>query len=296
MRCPKCETENPDDYGFCIQCGTPLTGDPAAAPSDAPPAKRSATRRADRRVVVGAGIALTIVLLCAIGVGLFVVIQVAVPDLFSGKRAKGAKPTPIFADEPPEGDTAPASGLDRLQVWGPDAAERFLEPEDFEQLTAIASDFTHPLRRPLVTDTVTIASLVNTPSSYAEKTVLVSGRVLKRTLLYDLMPEDWPRSYLLVVDDGTASIPVVYRGYAQEIDVGDPVEVRGYLSQQGGGIHADLVSQVGLWTELTRSPRRLALLGILAGVVALAFAALSAVLLWLASRWAKVRVEAKVKR
>jgi len=84
------------------------------------------------------------------------------------------------------------------------------------------------------------------------KTVRVMGQVTRKTLICNLKP-GWPPALLLVVDDGSGALPVLYRGAAEKVETGGQVEVVGAYSAAGGGIVAQSVRQVPSdigWTSI----------------------------------------------
>lgn len=270
MFCPKCGTKNEGDSKFCIKCGTALDADWLArltvgpAPLEVGVKRRKWTATRVAVLVVTVGFALMV---C----GLLTRWLLSSPDSPVHVRRTRRTVAPI--------------GRTRLEAS--ESYQRFLTQEDYGQLALIAREFTHPLSRAVVTGTVTAADLINTPSDYERKTVTVLGKVIKKTLIYDLLPEDWPRSYLLVVDDETGVLPVIYRGYTHDIRPGDEVRVVGGFSRAGEGIHADAIDKADRLTMIMADPPLLTRILIFASIGVLAFAFFSMWMTWWLGRRAR---------
>jgi hypothetical protein len=142
------------------------------------------------------------------------------------------------------------------------------------QLAALAQDVSFPSARPPLTDTLTVAELLSEPSRVNGKTVRMTGQVTRRTMVCNLQP-NMPSALLLVIDDGSAAMPVLYQGAAEGIEVGHAIEVTGVFLAQGKGIHADVARPLdadrtdgGLLDPLMRLPFPVF---VLAGAAALLF-------------------------
>jgi len=269
MFCPKCGTQNEEDSKFCIKCGTALDADWLARPTVAPAPPKIGVKR--RRWTTTRVAVLSVVGLAVVACGLFVAWLLTSKG--SPVHLRRAQPT-----------VAP---IGRTRLKASESYQRFLTQEDYAQLVLIASEFTYPPSRAVVTGTVTAADLLNTPSNYDGKTVTVLGKVIKKTLIYDLLPEDWPRSYLLVVDDETGALPVIYRGYTHDIRPGDEVRVVGGFSRAGKGIHADVVDKADRLTMLMADPSMLTRILVFSSIGVLAFAFFSMWITWSLGRRAR---------
>ena len=263
MFCPKCGAKNEEGSRFCIKCGAALDADWLARPTVGPaPLEVGVKRRrwtATRVAVLAVTVGLALVV-C----GLLTRWLLTSPD--SPVRVRRAQPT-----------VAP---IGRTRLKASESYQRFLTQEDYDQLGLIAREFTHPPGRAVVTGTVTAADLINTPSDYDGKTVTVVGKVIRKTLIYDLLPEDWPRSYLLVVADETGALPVIYRGYTHHIRPGDEVRVVGSFSRAGEGIHADAIDKADRLTMLMADPSMLTRILVFSSIGVLAFAFFSMWITW----------------
>jgi hypothetical protein len=156
---------------------------------------------------------------------------------------------------PPARSTAPYS-----TPFAP-AALDLMDTSEFARLRQIASGVADPRARRMITETVRIGDLLALPQTYANATIHLSARVVRRTIVYNLAP-GWQRAVAFIVEDGAGSLPVLYRGYGEPIQPGDTVDVTGVLSVNGLGILADSIEPSDwtifwlanpLWTQVVLS-------------------------------------------
>jgi len=274
--CIKCGTENDARAKYCYKCGTLLPTDleigKAAVPYRRAPTlwQRIVQWSLQRKVVAIAGL-LAVVLILVVGIHALI----------------GTKETslPRFPTTPQTTRAVESSQM----VLRSEAAESFMTEEEFGKLATLASYFTNPHTREVITGELKIAQLFTTPSDYDGKTVAATGKVLKKTLLLSALPRGWPTSYYLTIDDGTASLPVLYRGNAKAIGVGDTVKVTGLFSKAGRGINADAVQESDTLTNVVSQPLLLVLAYSLATVLVLVLLPLSIRVLWRRRRQAKTK-------
>ncbi|MBL7209070.1 MAG: zinc ribbon domain-containing protein [Dehalococcoidia bacterium] len=282
MYCIKCGTENDARAKYCYKCGTLLPTDleigKAAAPYRRAPTLWQCIVQwsLQRKVVAIAGL-LAVVLILVVGIRALISVE--------------ETSLPRFPTTP---QTTWAVESSQMALRS-EAAESFMTEEEFGKLATLASYFTNPHTREVITGELKIAQLFTTPSDYDGKTVAATGKVLKKTLVLSVLPSGWPTSYYLIIDDGTASLPVLYRGNAKAIGVGDTVRVTGLFSKASEGINADAIQKADTLTSLASQPFLLILAYSLATVLVLILLPLSIRVLWRRHRQAKTKVP-KVER
>jgi hypothetical protein len=164
-----------------------------------------------------------------------------------------------------------------------------LTDQQWAGLAILAQAMTLPASRPVISGTVAVTELLSSVLPADGKTVRLIGQVTRKTLLCNLQP-NWPTALLLVVDDGSAAMPVLYRGGAESIEPGDQVEVVGAFSAAGAGISADDVRRNTSEQDLTGlMPRLLQLPLRVFAVVAAAIVCFDLLVLWLGWRMRRAR-------
>lgn len=277
MYCIKCGTENDARAKYCYKCGTPLPTDleigKAVVPYRRAPTlwQRIVRWSLQRKVVAIAGL-LAVVLILVVGIR----------ALISAEETS----LPRFPTTP---QTTRAVESSQMALRS-EAAENFMTEKEFEKLATLASYFTNPHTREVITGELKIAQLFTTPSDCDGKTVAATGKVLKKTLVLSALPRGWPTSYYLTIDDGTASLPVLYRGNAKAIGVGDTVTVTGLFSKAGRGVNADAIQKADTLTNVVSQPLPLVLAYSLATVLVLILLPVSIRVFWRRRRQAKTRV------
>jgi hypothetical protein len=230
--CVKCGAANKPGSEYCIKCGVALMPAPLAPSS---PRKHRAVW------LVGTAVLALIVVL-----GVWVASQ--------GRRRTAPTPGTASATSPTSAVVAtrePGAGWN-----GP------LSDKQWASLAILAQGMTLPASRPVISGTVAVTELLSSTLAADGKTVHLVGQVTRKTLLCNLQP-NWPAALLLVVDDGSAALPVLYRGGAEGIEPGDQVQVVGAFSASGAGISADSVRRTtsgqgntGLVARLLQLPLR----------------------------------------
>ncbi len=260
MHCTRCGARNAADDRYCTSCGAELLLAQAA------PARITGRLKA---------IWLPAALVVLLAVTVLVVWRVR--DL--ANRVGLSRP-PVSSMP-----TAESRGRTAGAEWGD-----ILTGAQYAQLSALAQGTAFPGARPVVTGTLSLAQLRAMAAQADGKTVHVQGQVIRKTLLCGLQP-GLPTAVLLVLDDGTAALPVLCRGSADGVESGQGVNVVGAFSAQGGGISADSVEGVtaargaqGLIERLARLP-----------VWIFGVAGASVLMLYVAIVWLNHRLRASVR-
>jgi hypothetical protein len=129
-----------------------------------------------------------------------------------------------------------------FQQQTPESEMRFLPEDERDRFIDVAQVFTHPdTRRVLPDQTVSARSLIEYPENYDRYHVEISGKVISIHAVEKLLPTDWPMAYVIVIDDGTAWLSLLYRGDVSRLSGGGMVHVIGVFVNEGNAIHADVV-------------------------------------------------------
>ena len=277
MYCIKCGAKNDARAKYCYKCGTPLLTDLEAGKAAVPYRRLPAFWQGimqwslQRKMVVMAGL-IAVVLILVVGIRAMIGTEET-----SLPRLPAATQTP---------QTVESSQI----ALRSEPTQSFMTEEEFGKLATVASYFTNPHTREVITGELKIAQLFTTPSDYDGKTVIATGKVLKKTLVLNALPSGWPTSYYLIIDDGTASLLVLYSGDAKAISVGDTVRVTGLFSKAGRGVNADAIQKADTLRNVVSQPLLLVLAYSLATVLVLILLPLSIRVLWRRRRQAKTKV------
>lgn len=117
-----------------------------------------------------------------------------------------------------------------------------LPASETNKFVAVAREFTHPETRPKSEEPFVAQTLLDEPYQFDGRQVELQGKLISINGVQRLLSYDWPFAYVLVLDDGTAWIPVLYRGYVGKLDIGGQMHVTGVFVAAGPAIHADVVT------------------------------------------------------
>lgn len=132
--------------------------------------------------------------------------------------------------------------VDALLAHDGDSDLQFLSQEEHPRFVEVAQVFTHPETRQTVIDgEVSARLLLDTPSFYDGYHVKLTGNVINIRVVENLLPKNWQTAYVIFLDDGTAWVPVLYRGDVRSINYGDTLVIEGVFVAAGQAVHADLV-------------------------------------------------------
>jgi hypothetical protein len=275
--CIKCGTKNDKQAKYCYKCGTPLRTDLLIDKARVSPRRFSLVWQAipqrfpQRKIGAIAGL---IVFVFVLGFGILATIRMEEPSLSHPLLTPQAVPTDEGGEITSRGESTP----------------HFMTEDDLERLALIASYFTNPRSREVITSEIKVTTLFTTPLDFDGKTITLTGKVLKKTLVLDVLPSGWPTSYYLIVGDETDSLPVLYRGDAKAIEVGDTVRVTGLFSKTGRGVNADAVRKLDPLISIIARPLYLFLTYLIATVLVLVFLAFSIRTFWRMRRQAKLKL------
>lgn len=150
-----------------------------------------------------------------------------------------------------------------------------LSASEANKFVAVASEFTHPESRPISEVPFVAQTLLDNPYQFDGYQVELQGKIISLNSVQRLLPNDWPVAYILVVDDSTAWIPVLYRGNIGALNVHAHVQITGVFVAAGPAIHADvvtpLVAEIRWYDNLPRGMILALIAVLLLGIVALSF-------------------------
>lgn len=148
-----------------------------------------------------------------------------------------------------------------------------LPPSEANKFVTVASEFTHPESRPVSEALLTARTLLDNPDQFDRHQVKLQGKIVSLNTVQQLLPNDWPVAYVLVVDDGTAWVPVLYRGYVGALNTHSHIQISGVFIAAGSAIHADvvtpLISETHWYDSLPRGMIPVSIVILLLGMVAL---------------------------
>lgn len=155
----------------------------------------------------------------------------------------------------------------------PEATLPNLPESERSRYVSVAVSFDHPDARQINVDPGVNARLILAePSEYDGFSFILSGTIVSIQHVQNLLPYDWPSAYVITIDDGTAWIPVLYRGDVKALPIGEVVLVEGVFVSAGLAIHADAVYQTvatsNWYDNLPNEMVIVAVILILAGVLA----------------------------
>lgn len=116
-----------------------------------------------------------------------------------------------------------------------------ISKEEAETFIPIASYLSNPIKRHVPEREVKIQTLLQNPTSFDGYQVELQGVILKIQSLSSINLNDWKDGYVFTFDDGSVSIPVLYRGSLYKLENGVKVNLSGVFVADGAGIHADAV-------------------------------------------------------
>lgn len=116
-----------------------------------------------------------------------------------------------------------------------------LTREEAGTFIPVASHFSDPINRPVPEQEVSIQTILKNPASFNGYHVELRGKILKIQSLSAIDLKGWKDGCVFTFDDGSASIPVLYRGSLYKLENGVKANVSGVFVADGRGIHADLV-------------------------------------------------------
>jgi hypothetical protein len=165
-----------------------------------------------------------------------------------------------------------------------------LAEEDVAQFLPAASQFTHPDKRPTIVSFYNAQTLITNPSNYDGYHVELGGKILNIHRFSEKAIVSWKNGYVITFDDGSALIPVIYRGSLYQLANGINAQISGMFVADGSVIHADMVSadlpKTPWYTGLPPGMLPIGLSAILLGLIAVLLLILpkkifiSVILLW----------------
>jgi hypothetical protein len=155
---------------------------------------------------------------------------------------------------------SPLSGFSEpqnlLQVQTPESGIQMLPAEEQDRFIEVAQVFTHPHSRNDMLDAGLAArALIEYPLDYDGDHIRLNGKIINIWIVENLLPTGWPTAYVIVIDDGTAWLPVLYRGSVANFNIGDLLNVQGVYIGSRQAVHADVVYvEIGQYDWLSRLP------------------------------------------
>lgn len=112
---------------------------------------------------------------------------------------------------------------------------------DLQKLLPVALAYSNPASRTDKKESVSPEALLANPSRYANRTIVITGKLSRNAEVESVFEKDWQTAYVLGIWSNGQEIPVIYRGDATRLKSGDFVQVEGLFVEDGKGIHADKV-------------------------------------------------------
>jgi hypothetical protein len=129
-----------------------------------------------------------------------------------------------------------------IQQQTPESTLSVLPDEERARFIEVAQVFTHPHTRNVVFDGgLNARTLIENSLDYDGYQIQITGKLISIRLVENLLPRGWQNAYVIVIDDGTAWLPVLYRGHVSNFTHGDELTVNGVFVNAGQAVHADVV-------------------------------------------------------
>jgi len=215
LSCPKCNSPNPPSAKFCYKCGARLPVAQTGSRTTLSPSKS--------RLQFWLG---TLVY------GVFLVLLVGFALWFLVRQNNA------IIDFSPE--LSAVRNFDKAEF----TFSGRVSDRDVQRLLPVAQSYSNPALRTEKKEPVRPEVLLVNPSRYANRTVIVNGKLSRKAEVESLFENDWQTAYVLGIWSNGQEIPVIYRGDAKRLKAGDFVQVEGVFIEDGKGIHADKVTRL----------------------------------------------------
>lgn len=111
--------------------------------------------------------------------------------------------------------------------------------EEAEAFIPVMSQTSDPRSRPVLDQQYNVQALLQTPEVYDGYQIQLQGKILKIQSLSSIRLSGWKDGFVLTFNDGTASIPVLYRGSLYQLETGTKVNLSGVFVDDGMAVYAD---------------------------------------------------------
>lgn len=111
--------------------------------------------------------------------------------------------------------------------------------EEAEAFIPVMSQTSDPRSRPVLDQQYNVQALLQTPEVYDGYQIQLQGKILRIQSLSSIRLSGWKDGFVLTFNDGTASIPVLYRGSLYQLENGTNLNLSGVFVADGMAIYAD---------------------------------------------------------